>query len=227
MSVRFNGLSYRLAQLMFAAGLVFSVAGENVRADDGVQIRQYVQLSVVGKYSAARGTITAAGKPKQVAAEFAIDFGKSPQLKDKATALDGKTVSVRGALVQCSKQGKKGAPKCDRERTRSGLFLQPVSIKEYEPRSGKPSSKDHGVSVVCRGLIHTDVVALGGETTGATIELTSDGQQTWELELKNRELEVARKANGRPVVVSGALEVRNGIAIRERWIVVVRNLSAL
>ncbi|MFT4558684.1 MAG: hypothetical protein ACKVII_21910 [Planctomycetales bacterium] len=226
MSVRFNGLSYRLAQLMFAAGLVFSVAGENVRADDGVQIRQYVQLSVVGKYSAARGTITAAGKPKQVAAEFAIDFGKSPQLKDKATALDGKTVSVRGALVQCSKQEQKGAPKCDRERSRSGLFLQPVRIKEYELRSGKPSSKDHGVSVVCRGLIHTDVVALGGETTGATIELTSDGQQTWELELKDRELEVARKANGRPVVVSGALEVRNGIAIRERWIIVVRNLSA-
>ena len=63
------------------------------------------------------------------------------------------------------------------------------------------------MSVVCRGLIHTDVVALGGETTGATIEVTSDGQQTWELELKDRELAVARKADGRPVVVSGALEV--------------------
>lgn len=222
MSARFNGLPCRLARLMFAAGLVLIVAGQNCEA----QNRQYVQLSVVGKYEAARGTITAAGKPKQVAAAFAIDFGKSPQLKDKATDLDGKTVSVRGALIQCSKREQKGAPKCDRERSRSGLFLQPVSIKEYEPRSGKPSSKDHGVSVVCRGLIHTDVVALGGETTGATIELTSDGQQTWELELKDRELEVARKADGRPVVVSGALEVRKGIAIRERWIIVVRNLSA-
>lgn len=222
MPVRFNGLSYRLARLMFAAGFVFSVAGENCHA----QNRQYVQLSVVGKFSAVRGMISAAGKPKQVAAEFAIDFGKNPGLKDKAMALDGKTVSVRGALVQCSKQEQKGAPKCDRKRSHSGLFLQPVSIREYEPRSGKPSPKDHGVSVVCRGLIHTDVVALGGETTGATIELTSDGQQTWELELKDRELEVARKANGRPVVVSGALEVRSGIAIRERWIIVVRNLSA-
>jgi hypothetical protein len=82
------------------------------------------------------------------------------------------------------------------------------------------------VSVVCRGLIHTDVVALGGETTGVTIEITSDGSQTWELELEDRELEIARKADGRPVVVSGAFEVRTGIAIRERWIVVVRNLSA-
>ena len=58
------------------------------------------------------------------------------------------------------------------------------------------------------------------------MRITSDGQQTWELELKDRELEVARKADGRPVVVSGALEVRKGIAIRERWIIVVRNLSA-
>lgn len=222
MSVRFNGLPCRLARLLFAAGLVLTVAGQNCHA----QNRQYVQLSVVGKYDAGRGTITAAGKPKQADAEFAIDFGKSPQLKDKAAALDGKTVAVRGALVQCSKREQKGSPKCDRERSRSGLFLQPVSVKEYESRSGKASSKDHGVSVVCRGLIHTDVVALGGETTGATIELTSDGQQTWELELKDRELEVARKADARPVVVSGALEVRKGIAIRERWIIVVRNLSA-
>ena len=82
------------------------------------------------------------------------------------------------------------------------------------------------MSVVCRGLIHTDVVALGGETTGVTIEITSDGSQTWELDLEDRELEIARKADGRPVVVSGAFEVRTGIAIRERWIVVVRNLSA-
>ena len=226
MPSRINGLLHRLAGLVIAVGLVCSVANENVRADDGVQIRQYVQLSVVGKYSAARGTITATGKPKQAAAEFAIDFGKKPRLEDAATALDGKTVFIRGSLVQCSKQEKTGDPKCDRERSRSGLFLQPVSIKEFKPQSGEASSKDHGVSVVCRGLIHTDVVALGGETTGVTIELTSDGEQTWELELKNRELAVARKANGRPVVVSGALEVRNGIAIRERWIVVVRNLSA-
>ena len=222
MSVRFNGLPCRLARLMFAAGLVLTVAGQNCHA----QNRQYVQLSVVGKYSAGQGTITAAGQPKQVDAEFAIDFGKNPQLRGKAAALNGKTVSVRGALVQCSKREQKGTPTCDRERSRSGLFLQPVSIKEYESRNGKVSSKDHGVSVVCRGLIHTDVVALGGETTGATIEVTSDGQQTWELELKDRELAVARKADGRPVVVSGALEVRKGIAIRERWIVVVRNLSA-
>lgn len=222
MSVRFNGLPNRLARLMFAVSLVLTVAGQNCHA----QNRQYVQLSVVGKYNAARGTITAAGKPKQVAAEFAIDYARAPQLKGKATALDGKTVLVRGALVQCSKREQKGAPKCDRERSRSGLFFQPVSIKEYESRSGKPSLKDHRVSVVCRSLIHTDVVALGGETTGATIELTSDGQQTWELELKDRDLEVARKADGRPVVVSGALEVRKGIAIRERWIIVVRNLSA-
>ncbi len=222
-SYRFAGL---IAALAFWGMLFVSPETQNAHADDTTRNRQYVQVSIVGKYSAARNSITAAGKPEKANAEFAIDFGKSPQLADEAAALDGKIVSIRCSLSQCSKQEKKGEPKCDPERSRSGMFLQPVSLKEYKPKSGTPSSKDHGVSVVCRGLIHTDVVALGGETTGVTIEITSDGSQTWELELEDRELEIARKADGRPVVVSGAFEVRTGIAIRERWIVVVRNLSA-
>jgi hypothetical protein len=222
-SYRFAGL---IAALAFGGMFFVSPEAQDARADEAARNRQYVQVSVVGKYSAARNSITAAGKPKHAAAEFAIDFGKSPQLADEAAALDGKTVTVRGSLAQCSKEEAKGKPKCDPERSRTGMFLQPVSLKEYKPKSGAPSSKDHGVSVVCRGLIHTDVVALGGETTGVTIEITSDGSQTWELDLEDRELEIARKADGRPVVVSGAFEVRTGIAIRERWIVVVRNLSA-
>ncbi len=226
-----NQSSYGFAAslVVLAFWMMFLVGPEvqNASADEATRNRQYVQVSVVGKYDATRNTITAAGKPKRAAAEFAVDFGKSPQLADEAAALDGKTVTVRGSLAQCSKEEAKGKPKCDRERSRTGLFLQPVSFREHESESGPSSSKDHGVSVVCRGLIHTDVVALGGETTGVTIEITSDGSQTWELELENRELAIARKADGRPVVISGALEVRTGIAIRERWIVVVRNLSAL
>ena len=161
-----NQSSYRFAGLIAALafwGMFFvSPEAQDARADEAARNRQYVQVSVVGKYSAARNSITAAGKPKHAAAEFAIDFGKSPQLADEAAALDGKTVTVRGSLAQCSKEEAKGKPKCDPERSRTGMFLQPVSLKEYKPKSGAPSSKDHGVSVVCRGLIHTDVVALRG-----------------------------------------------------------------
>ena len=218
-------LSYRFAGFMIATGLIFDAGNESAAADDKEPYRQYVQLSVIGKYNAARNSVTAEGKPKNAAAEFVIDFGKSPQLVREAEALDVKTVSIRGALVQCSNDGQKGVPKCDRDRNRNGLFLQPVSIQEFQPKSGAASAKDHGVSVVCRGLIHTDVVAIGGETTGVTIEVTPDGEQSWELELQKDDLEVARKANGSPIIVSGTVEVRKGTAIRERWIVTVRNLG--
>ena len=90
MSARFNVLPFRLAGLMFAAILVLTIVGKNCRA----QNRQYVQISVVGKYNAVQGTITAVGKPKQVDAEFAVDFGRNPGLEDRAAELDGKTVSV-------------------------------------------------------------------------------------------------------------------------------------
>lgn len=221
-----NCLLYRLAGFVIAVGLAVGAGNKNARADDTEQCRQFVQLSVIGKFNAARDTVTAAGKPKHSAAEFAIDFSNSPQLARKAEDLDGKTISIRGLLVQCSKDEKKDGPKCDHERSQSGLFLQPVSIKEFRPKTGAASAKDHGVSAVCRGVIHTDVVALGGETTGATIEITSDGDHTWELDLQKRELEAARKADGRPVVVSGTVDVRKGVAVRERWILTVRNLVA-
>lgn len=218
-SVRRTGILIALVCVTIAG------TGEAIAQETGKE-RQYVQLSIVGEFNAGMNTVSAAGKPKHIAARFAVDFSRFPRLASEAEALNGKTIIIRGSLVQCTNDGKNGTPKCDRNRSRSGLFLQPISIKEYRKPSGQVSEKDHSVSVVCRGRIHSDVVALGGETTGFTIELDADGEETWELDLQKKQSESARQFNNRTVLISGTLSVRKGMAIPERWIVAVRNLVA-
>jgi hypothetical protein len=155
-----------------------------------------VQLTIVGKLSQDQRSITAAGKAKNVAATFEIVLPRLPRLSREAAGLAGKTVVARGTLVQCTESGERGTPKCDRRRSPSGLFFVPASLKEFRKKDGTVSEKDRIVSVVCRGLIHSDVVALGGETIGYTIELTSAGRETWELQLAERDTDEARRVNG-------------------------------
>lgn len=226
-------MSYRICEpaIRCIGTLLVFVCVSNItsgvaNAQDSSEERQYVQLLIVGKLNANNNSVSSLGKPNQPPAIFALDFSKSPRLKSTSQRLKEKVVIVRGLLVPCTTDGDDGTPKCDRERSRNGLFLQPLSVKEFQKPGGQVSEKDHVVSVVCRGRIHTDVVALGGETTGFTIELTPDGDKTWELELQNKLADSARKSDNRTVVISGTLTVRKGIAIRERWIIAVRNLIA-
>lgn len=74
------------------------------------------------------------------------------------------------------------------------------------------------------GTLHTGIFAIGGETTGVELE-TTDG--TFELDFgKNQELrEKADKLSGKSVVVTGALERRSGIEIKERKIIMVTRLE--
>ena len=212
----------RILSVLVLAGLAGFIDAAETVAQDGQ--RQYVQLTIVGKLSQDQRLITAAGKAKNVAAKFEIVLPRLPRLSREAAGLAGKTVVARGTLVQCTESGERGTPKCDRRRSPSGLFFVPASLKEFRKKDGTVSEKDHIVSVVCRGLIHSDVVAIGGETTGYTIELTSDGRETWELQLAERDTDEARRVNGRSVLVSGTVSVRKGVAVSERWIVTVRNL---
>jgi hypothetical protein len=80
------------------------------------------------------------------------------------------------------------------------------------------------ITVTVAGTIHTGIVAIGGETTGVTI--TAKGVN-WELEFgKNVDLlAAAEKRNGKLVTVSGTLERRAGIEVKERWIVTVTSLK--
>ena len=214
----------KLLPVLALASLIVFFEAATTLAQDSDGRRHYVQLTIVGQLDGDQRSITAAGKGKYLAAKFEVVFPTLPRLSREAEALAGKTVVARGTLVQCTEDGKDGTPECDRRRNPSGLFFLPVSLKEFRKADGPVSEKDHGVSVVCRGLVHTDVVALGGETTGCTLELTSDGRETWELQLSDQDAATARRANGKPVLVSGTVSVKRGIAVAERWIVTVRNL---
>src|SRR5260221_9512629 len=70
------------------------------------------------------------------------------------------------------------------------------------------------------GKLQTGVVAIGGETTGIVLTTKTD---KFELYLgKNKELlEKADKLNGKEVVVTGILNVKKGVEVKERKIIVV------
>src|SRR5262245_17720400 len=85
-----------------------------------------------------------------------------------------------------------------------------------------PSEESITVTVV--GTLKTGIVAIGAETTGTTV--TAIGI-TWELDFGgNAELlEAAKKLKGTQVTVTGTLERRRGVEIKERWIVSVTSLK--
>src|SRR5689334_1071591 len=76
------------------------------------------------------------------------------------------------------------------------------------------------ITVTVVGTLRTGIVAIGGETTGTTI--SAKGIK-WELDFgKNAELRAAaEKLDGKQVTVTGTLERRSGVEVKERWIVTV------
>ena len=79
------------------------------------------------------------------------------------------------------------------------------------------------IKVEVQGKLNSQVMAIGGETTGITI--TANGV-SWELELGGqRDLrQAAEKLHGKSVVVKGGLSRKQGVEIRQRWIVKVNSL---
>ncbi|MCP4464516.1 MAG: hypothetical protein GY819_17105 [Planctomycetaceae bacterium] len=81
------------------------------------------------------------------------------------------------------------------------------------------------IKVEVRGKLNNEVMAIGGETTGAAI--TANGV-TWELDFSdspNSQRESAAM-NGKLVVVKGELSLKRGVEIRQRWIVKVDSIAA-
>jgi hypothetical protein len=85
----------------------------------------------------------------------------------------------------------------------------------------QPAQESITVTVV--GTLRTGIVAIGGETTGTTI--TAKGIK-FELDFgKNAELRAAAdKLDGKRVMVTGGLQRRPRVEIKERWIVTVTSL---
>ncbi len=87
------------------------------------------------------------------------------------------------------------------------------------------ATADESITVSVVGTLKTGIVAIGGETTGSTI---TANKVTWELDFgKNADLRaLAEKLNGKQVAVTGSLEVRAGVEVKQRWIVTVSSLKA-
>ena len=83
---------------------------------------------------------------------------------------------------------------------------------------------DESITVTVVGTLRTGIVAIGGETTGTTI--TAKGIK-WELDFgKYAELRTAaEKLDGKRVTLTGTLERRAGVELKERWIVTVTTLK--
>jgi len=105
---------------------------------------------------------------------------------------------------------------------RSTAFV--LLLTTFQPVMVAAQPADESISVTVVGTIRTAVVAIGGETTGTTI--TAKGIK-WELDLgKNAELRTAaEKLDGKLVTVTGTLERRAGVEVKERWIVTVTSLK--
>jgi hypothetical protein len=86
----------------------------------------------------------------------------------------------------------------------------------------KEKSEDY-IAVKIRGTVTTGVMAPGGETTGIIIIAN---KLTFELEISDAKLKKhAEELNGKKAVVEGELEIRNGVAVKERKIIVVKELK--
>lgn len=83
---------------------------------------------------------------------------------------------------------------------------------------------EESIIVTVAGRLRAGLVAIGGETTGVTI--TAKGI-TWKLAFgRNVEFaEAARKRDGKHATITGTLERKRGVEVKERWIVTVATLK--
>lgn len=184
-------------------------------ADDEGDERQFVQLSMVGllKIEESSATITAKGEGRNADVTFELAFRNKSTFRDAATELNGQAIAVRGTLEQ------RRIEPDDPERPH--LVFVPAS-KPVKARPNSQNKVKHFVTAVCRGVVHTGIVAIGSETTGIVMQITKDGKYSWELAVSEKWSRVVNESDGKPITVSGPVLVKKGIAIPLRWIVSVR-----
>ena len=85
---------------------------------------------------------------------------------------------------------------------------------------------DHYAKVEIKGIIQTNMAAIGGETTGTVIQV---GDWSLDLDLgKNETFQaLAERLHGKTVLIKGTLTRIKGIERGERAVVVVESVSAL
>lgn len=103
-----------------------------------------------------------------------------------------------------------------------GLFVV-LAVARADEENKKDKGKD-AKKVELTGTLRTGIIALGGETTGTIIE-TKKGK--FELDFgKQKDLrKKAEKLKDKTVLVTGTLEIRKGVEVKERKIVSVTSLE--
>lgn len=103
-------------------------------------------------------------------------------------------------------------------------FLDDVALANAPAEDNRKESKDKEKKAEFTGKLRTGIVAIGGETTGIIIE-TKKG--AFELDFgEQKELrQKAEKLDGKNVTVVGKLEIRKGVEVKERRIVIVTSLE--
>jgi hypothetical protein len=98
------------------------------------------------------------------------------------------------------------------------IFILPVMLSASERDDA------YYVKVEIKGILQTQIMAIGGETTGVIIQA---GDLAPELDLgTNRQLhELAQRLHGKTVLVTGTLKRISGIERGERTVVVVESLN--
>jgi hypothetical protein len=186
-----------IAMLVVALGVL------SVSAQSG----DYIRAEVSGQFSEAGG---AGGEHTgfQIKADgltWEVDPSADEKLLQTAERLAGKISIVTGTYTE-----RRGASRLRRILTAQTLLPATEGARrEY-------------IDVIVHGTLRTGIIAIGAETTGATI---TAGAVTWELELDANQQAVARKLSGSKATISGQLRQQAGVEVRYRSIVKVRSIE--
>ena len=170
--------------------------GDFIRAEVQGELSKATAPPLGGEHTGWR--ITAAG------VTWEVDVARDEKLREAAERLAGRVTRVMGTYAE-----RTGGPGVRRVLSAESIEMPADGGQQY-------------VEVTVHGTVRTGVVAIGAETTGATI---TAGGVTWDLELRGVQRAVAGKLNGRVAVVSGQLRRAAGVELRDRFIVDVRSIE--
>lgn len=95
----------------------------------------------------------------------------------------------------------------------------------YDERSGLCLEKDEAEKIMVQGTVSSGMMAIGGETTGFTIE-TSEGI-SYELILKTADQEKLSKLSGMWFEMEGELITIEGVEIKARKVIIADRVAVL